>query len=128
MPDLSSCASVGTARPEILKFWLVSLMVRETLARCPHFSALAVHFGFHSRASCCASAICAGVINHASESRFATASFSPCAAVLLGTLYTVAAKTQIPISYLTTGQKVPEDIEPADGVRLASLVMNSLSS
>lgn len=45
-----------------------------------------------------------------------------------GTMYTVAAKTNLPISYITTGQKVPEDIEPADGVRLATLVMNSLPS
>lgn len=43
-----------------------------------------------------------------------------------GTMFTAAAKTGLPISYITTGQKVPEDIEPADGVRLATLVMNSL--
>jgi flagellar biosynthesis protein FlhF len=42
-----------------------------------------------------------------------------------GTMYTIAAKTGIPVSYLTTGQKVPEDIEPADGARLASLVLDS---
>ena len=41
-----------------------------------------------------------------------------------GTMFTVAAKTQLPVSYLTTGQKVPEDIEAADEARLVSLVMN----
>ena len=31
-----------------------------------------------------------------------------------------------PLSYLTNGQKVPEDIEPASKSRVASLVLNSL--
>lgn len=31
-----------------------------------------------------------------------------------------------PLSYLTTGQKVPEDLEPASKSRIASLVLNSL--
>ena len=42
-----------------------------------------------------------------------------------GTLFNVADQTGIPISYLTTGQKVPEDIETADGRRLAELILNA---
>lgn len=42
-----------------------------------------------------------------------------------GTIYSVAAQCGIPVSYLTTGQKVPEDIEVADGEKLAAIVMNS---
>ena len=42
-----------------------------------------------------------------------------------GTLFNVADQTGIPISYLTTGQKVPEDIETADGRRLAELILNT---
>jgi len=30
------------------------------------------------------------------------------------------------LSYLTNGQKVPEDIEPASKGRIASLVLNSM--
>ncbi|HZO89470.1 MAG TPA: flagellar biosynthesis protein FlhF [Chthonomonadaceae bacterium] len=41
-----------------------------------------------------------------------------------GTLLNVADRTGIPLSYLTTGQKVPEDIEIADGSKLASLLLN----
>ncbi len=40
-----------------------------------------------------------------------------------GTLLNVAYRTGIPLSYLTTGQKVPEDLEPADGGKLASLLL-----
>ena len=29
-----------------------------------------------------------------------------------------------PVSYLTTGQAVPDDIEPADRMRLARLILN----
>jgi hypothetical protein len=36
--------------------------------------------GFHSRASSCATAICAGVMRRAMMSRFFTADWSPCAA------------------------------------------------
>jgi flagellar biosynthesis protein FlhF len=42
-----------------------------------------------------------------------------------GTIFSVAAKTGLPVSYLTTGQKVPEDIEAAEAARLVTLVMNS---
>lgn len=42
-----------------------------------------------------------------------------------GTIYSVAAQCGIPVSYLTTGQKVPEDIEVADGEKFAAIVMNS---
>ncbi len=40
-----------------------------------------------------------------------------------GTLLNVADKTGIPLSYFTVGQKVPEDIETADGSRLAELIL-----
>lgn len=41
-----------------------------------------------------------------------------------GTLLNVADRTGIPLSYLTNGQKVPEDIEPADGAALANLILD----
>ena len=44
-----------------------------TSAHSLHFAALARHFGFHSLASLCASAICSGVIFAATVSRFLTA-------------------------------------------------------
>jgi flagellar biosynthesis protein FlhF len=42
-----------------------------------------------------------------------------------GTLLNVADQSGIPLSYLTTGQKVPEDIEVAEGSKLASLLLNA---
>jgi flagellar biosynthesis protein FlhF len=45
-----------------------------------------------------------------------------------GTIYSVAAQTGIPVSYFTTGQKVPEDIEVADGEKFAAIVMNSVAA
>lgn len=45
-----------------------------------------------------------------------------------GTLLNVADKTGIPLSYFTVGQKVPEDIEVADGKRLADLILQSAVS
>lgn len=41
-----------------------------------------------------------------------------------GTLIEVADKTGIPLSYLTTGQKVPEDIETADAANLVDLILS----
>jgi flagellar biosynthesis protein FlhF len=41
----------------------------------------------------------------------------------LGALYSLARQVAAPISYLTTGQDVPDDIEPAVAVRLARLVL-----
>ncbi len=41
-----------------------------------------------------------------------------------GTILSVAAESGIPVSYLTTGQKVPEDIEVADAMGLATTVMH----
>ena len=41
-----------------------------------------------------------------------------------GTLLNVADRTGIPLSYLTTGQKVPEDLEIAQGSRLAELILD----
>jgi hypothetical protein len=40
-------------------------------------------FGFHSRASFCASAICAGVMRRAAMSRFSAVGCTPCAAAKL---------------------------------------------
>lgn len=44
-------------------------------------------------------------------------------AVGMGTLMSVARKIPLPISYLTTGQNVPDDIEPAQARRMARLVL-----
>ena len=41
-----------------------------------------------------------------------------------GTLLNVAYRTGLPLSYLTTGQKVPEDLELADGGKLAGLLLS----
>lgn len=41
-----------------------------------------------------------------------------------GALLNVAYRTGLPLSYLTTGQKVPEDIELADGGKLAGLLLS----
>ena len=42
----------------------------------------------------------------------------------MGTLLNVADRTGIPLSYLTTGQKVPEDLELANGGKLAGLLLD----
>lgn len=42
-----------------------------------------------------------------------------------GTLFSVASRHRIPVSYLTTGQKVPEDIEIATATRLAELALGA---
>lgn len=41
----------------------------------------------------------------------------------LGSLLNLAREVRLPISYLTTGQDVPDDIEPAETHRLARLVL-----
>lgn len=41
-----------------------------------------------------------------------------------GMIYNVAKKTNKPLSYFTTGQKVPEDIELAEAERLVDLILN----
>jgi flagellar biosynthesis protein FlhF len=41
----------------------------------------------------------------------------------LGGLLSVIGGADRPISYLTTGQAVPDDIEPADRSRLARLIL-----
>ena len=43
-------------------------------------------------------------------------------AVTFGPLFNIAQKQNLNISYLTTGQGVPDDILPADGIKFASLV------
>ncbi|HVJ64108.1 MAG TPA: flagellar biosynthesis protein FlhF [Bdellovibrionota bacterium] len=41
-----------------------------------------------------------------------------------GNVFNVAAKTQMPLSYLTMGQRVPEDIEVATKERIADFLLN----
>lgn len=41
-----------------------------------------------------------------------------------GNVFNIAAKTQMPLSYLTMGQRVPEDIEVASKERLADFLLN----
>ena len=41
----------------------------------------------------------------------------------LGSLFNLARKVALPISYVTTGQDVPDDIEPAHAARLAKLIL-----
>ena len=45
----------------------------------------------------------------------------------LGPLLSLSRKTDLPISYLTTGQDVPEDIEPAETTRLTQLILGEQS-
>ena len=42
----------------------------------------------------------------------------------LGLALDAAEQTGVPISYVTTGQEVPDDIEPADPTRLARLILD----
>ena len=41
----------------------------------------------------------------------------------LGPLLALLARTGLPVSYVTTGQAVPDDIEPAARARLARLIL-----
>ena len=41
----------------------------------------------------------------------------------LGGMLAVLGQADRPVSYLTTGQAVPDDIEPADPRRLARLIL-----
>lgn len=45
--------------------------------------------------------------------------------VSLGAAYTLACETGLPLSYFTTGQRVPEDIEMATAKRMVNLLVNS---
>ncbi len=45
-------------------------------------------------------------------------------ATIYGAIYNVALKAKLPLSYFTTGQRVPEDIEEASQERVAALVMD----
>jgi flagellar biosynthesis protein FlhF len=40
----------------------------------------------------------------------------------LGKLVTVLERTGMPVSYVTTGQDIPDDIEVADATRVAAMV------
>jgi flagellar biosynthesis protein FlhF len=37
----------------------------------------------------------------------------------VGTLYSLAARTAMPISFLGTGQRIPEDLQPAEAAAIA---------
>ncbi len=41
----------------------------------------------------------------------------------LGELFPILSHSQLPISYVTTGQNVPEDIEAAQRTRLAAFLL-----
>ncbi|MGN1274359.1 MAG: hypothetical protein ACI4UF_07190, partial [Thermoguttaceae bacterium] len=41
----------------------------------------------------------------------------------LGNLYPLLQSTTLPVSYLTNGQKVPDDFEPAEKERLAKYIL-----
>jgi flagellar biosynthesis protein FlhF len=43
---------------------------------------------------------------------------------LYGNIYNLAAKTHLPLSYFTMGQRVPEDMEVATKERVADLILN----
>jgi flagellar biosynthesis protein FlhF len=45
-----------------------------------------------------------------------------------GAIVSAARRIQLPVSYLTTGQDVPDDIEPADARRAAQLILNTHNS
>ena len=45
----------------------------------------------------------------------------------MGALLSAARKIETPVSYLTTGQDVPDDIETAEAARMARLVLGSES-
>jgi len=40
----------------------------------------------------------------------------------LGTVVSASSQTEVPVSYVTVGQEIPNDIEVADGTRLAEMV------
>ncbi|MBS3999853.1 MAG: flagellar biosynthesis protein FlhF [Desulfobulbaceae bacterium] len=41
----------------------------------------------------------------------------------LGSLYSILNENMLPISYITTGQQIPDDIEPADKLLLTKLIL-----
>lgn len=43
-----------------------------------------------------------------------------------GSLLNILERTGLPLAYFTTGQKVPEDIEAADGRRLARIILDGM--
>lgn len=45
-------------------------------------------------------------------------------ATLFGSIYNVSQKAKLPLSFFTTGQRVPEDIEEATRERVAALIMD----
>lgn len=44
-------------------------------------------------------------------------------APVMGSLLTLSQNVQLPVRYLTTGQDVPDDIEPANAARMARLIL-----
>jgi flagellar biosynthesis protein FlhF len=45
-------------------------------------------------------------------------------AVTLGSLLPIFWEKQLPIAYITKGQKIPDDIEPADNMKIAGLMLS----
>jgi len=45
-------------------------------------------------------------------------------ATVYGSIYNICQKTELPLLYFTTGQRVPEDIEEATRERVAALILN----
>lgn len=44
----------------------------------------------------------------------------------LGSLLSIANECRLPLSFVTNGQNVPDDIEPADADKLAEMILNSV--
>jgi flagellar biosynthesis protein FlhF len=44
-------------------------------------------------------------------------------ATLYGPIFNLSQKSKMPLSYFTTGQRVPEDLEEATPERLAALIL-----
>jgi flagellar biosynthesis protein FlhF len=44
-------------------------------------------------------------------------------AAALGTMLSICRHVKLPVSYITTGQNVPNDIEPAHALRLTRLIL-----
>ncbi|HAW26521.1 MAG TPA: flagellar biosynthesis protein FlhF, partial [Planctomycetaceae bacterium] len=44
-------------------------------------------------------------------------------APVMGSLLTLSQNVKLPVRYLTTGQDVPDDIEPANAARMARLIL-----
>jgi flagellar biosynthesis protein FlhF len=45
----------------------------------------------------------------------------------LGIAVTLACQSDVPVAYLTTGRRIPEDIEPVTATRLSTLLLNGIA-